>query len=69
VDALIDKARVEPLGEKRSRMLAEAMAALDADSAFIPLSYRQIAWAMRKSVKTPVMPNDNLDLRFVTLSP
>ena len=69
VDALIDKARVEPLGEKRSRMLAEAMSALDADSAFIPLSYRQVAWAMRKNVKTPIMPNDNLDLRYVTLTP
>ena len=67
VDALIDKARVEPIGEKRSRMLAEAMEALDADSAFIPLSYRQIVWAMRQNVKTPIMPNDNLDLRFVNL--
>jgi peptide/nickel transport system substrate-binding protein len=68
-EALIDAARVQPLGEQRSRMLADAMSALDADSAFIPLSYRQIAWAMRKNVKTPVMPNDNIDLRFVTLTP
>jgi peptide/nickel transport system substrate-binding protein len=67
VDALIDLARVEPLGGKRSHLLAEAMAALDADCAFVPITYRQVVWAMRKNVKTPIMPNDSLDLRFVTL--
>jgi hypothetical protein len=56
-----------PLGEKRTRMLAEAMTTLDAEAAFVPLSYRNIIWAMSRKVKTPVMPNDSLDLRFVHL--
>jgi len=67
VDAAIDAARVVPLGEKRTKLLAEAMTVLDADAAFIPLSYRNIVWAMNRKVKTPVMPNDALDLRFVTI--
>ncbi len=67
VDAAIDAARVVPLWEKRTRMLAEAMTTLDAEAAFVPLSYRNIIWAMSRKVKTPVMPNDSLDLRFVNL--
>ena len=67
VDALIDRARVELDAAKRRALLVEAMAALDEDVAFIPLIYRRVVWAMRKNVKTPVLPNDNLDLRFVTL--
>ena len=67
VDAAIDRARIEPLGEKRTRLLAEAMALLDADCAYVPLIYRNVVWAMRKNVKTPVMPNDAMDLRFVSM--
>ncbi len=67
VDAAIDAARVIPVGEKRTRMLGDAMAVLDADAAFVPLSYRNIVWAMNKKVRTPVMPNDSLDLRFVNM--
>jgi len=67
VDAAIDAARVVPMGEKRTKMLGDAMTVLDADAAFVPLSYRNIVWAMNKRVKTPVMPNDSLDLRFVNL--
>ena len=67
VDAAIDAARVVPMGEKRTKMLADAMTVLDADAAFVPLSYRNIVWAMNKKVKTPVMPNDTLDLRFVQM--
>ena len=67
VDAAIDAARVVPMGEKRTKMLGDAMTVLDADAAFVPLSYRNIVWAMNRRVKTPVMPNDSLDLRFVNL--
>jgi len=67
LDALIDRARAEPLGEKRNHLFAEAMALLDEDCAFIPTAYRNIVWAMRRNVRTPIVPNDNLDLRFVNL--
>ena len=45
----------------------EAAVLMDEDSAFIPTAYRKIVWAMRKNVRTPIMPNDQLDLRFVNL--
>jgi peptide/nickel transport system substrate-binding protein len=67
VDALIDRARNEPLGEKRRQMFTEAAVLMDEDSAFIPTAYRKVVWAMRKNVRTPVMPNDQLDLRFVNI--
>jgi peptide/nickel transport system substrate-binding protein len=67
VDALIDRARVELDVAKRRALLVEAMTALDADAAFVPLVYRRVVWAMRTNVKTPILPNDNLDLRFVNI--
>ncbi len=67
VDTLIDRARIEPLGEKRTKMFTEAAVLMDEDSAFIPTAYRRIVWAMRKNVRTPIVPNDNMDLRFVNL--
>jgi peptide/nickel transport system substrate-binding protein len=67
VDSLIDRARVELDVPKRRALLVEAMTALDADVAFIPLVYRRVVWSMRKNVKTPILPNDIVDLRFVTI--
>jgi peptide/nickel transport system substrate-binding protein len=67
VDALIDRASVELDAVKRRALLVDAMTALEADTAFIPLTYRRVVWAMRTNVKTPVLPNDVLDLRFVNI--
>jgi peptide/nickel transport system substrate-binding protein len=67
VDELIDKARVEFDAEKRRALFSDATAAMDAEIAFVPLVYRQVTWAMRKSVKAILRPNDNLDLRFVDI--
>ncbi len=67
VDDLLDRARVELDVAKRRALLVEAMTALDADAAFVPLVYRRVVWAMRKNVTTPILPNDNLDLRFVNI--
>jgi peptide/nickel transport system substrate-binding protein len=67
VDELLDRARVELDAAKRRALLVEAMGALDADAAFIPLVYRRVVWAMHKNVTTPILPNDNLDLRFVNI--
>jgi peptide/nickel transport system substrate-binding protein len=66
-DAAIDRARVELDPARRRALLVEAMTLLDADAAFIPLAYRRVVWAMRKNIKTPIMPSDILDLRFVTV--
>jgi peptide/nickel transport system substrate-binding protein len=67
VDALIDKARAEVDPPKRRALLIDAMSALDADAAYAPLVYRRVVWVMRQNVRTPVLPNDTLDLRFVNI--
>ena len=67
VDALLDRARVELDDAKRRALLVDAMSLIDADNAFVPLVYRRVVWAMRKNVRTPVLPNDLLDLRFVNI--
>jgi peptide/nickel transport system substrate-binding protein len=67
VDALIDKGRVEFDAAKRRALFTDATAAMDAETAFVPLVYRHVTWAMRKTVKAVLRPNDILDLRFVTI--
>jgi peptide/nickel transport system substrate-binding protein len=66
-DALIDKGRLEFDPAKRAALFTEAMGAIEADAGFIPLVYRKITWATRKSVHALPRPNDILDLRFVNL--
>jgi peptide/nickel transport system substrate-binding protein len=67
VDELIDRARVEFDTSKRYALFNEAMTLVDADAGFVTLVHRHVTWAMRKSVKVRVRPNDNLDLRFVNI--
>jgi peptide/nickel transport system substrate-binding protein len=67
VDALIDEARTEFDHGKRTRLLNEAMATIDAEAGFVPLVYRNVTWAMRKAVKAVIRPNDILDLRMVNV--
>lgn len=67
VDALIDQARVEFDHAKRTALLTDAMATIDAEAGFVPLVYRNVTWAMRKPVRAVVRPNDVLDLRMVSV--
>jgi peptide/nickel transport system substrate-binding protein len=67
VDAAIDRLRVEFDPAKRRELSVEAMSAIDADAAFIPLIYRNVTWAMRKNVRVHLTPNDIVDLRFVNV--
>ena len=67
VDELLDRGRVEFDDAKRKALFTEAMAVMDAETAFVPLINRHVIWAMRKNVRTPLRPTDNLDLRFVTM--
>jgi len=67
VDELIDRGRVEFDAAKRAQLFSEAMKAMDAEAAFIPLANRHVVWAMRKGVKVKTRPNDILDLRFVNV--
>ena len=67
VDALLDRGSVEFAPEKRRAIFIEAMEALDADAAFIPLTYRHVVWAMRKNVHTVPRPNDVLELRLTNV--
>jgi len=67
VDALLDRGAVEFAPEKRKALFIEAMEVLDADAAFIPLTYRHVVWALRDNVQTVVRPNDILELRFTNV--
>jgi len=67
VDALIDKGRVEFDADKRRALFTDATAAMDTETAFVPLVYRHVTWAMRKNVRAVLRPNDILDLRFVDI--
>ena len=67
VDELIDRGRVEFDDAKRKVLFNDAMAAIDAETGFVPLIHRHVIWAMRKTVRTPLRPNDILDLRFVNI--
>jgi peptide/nickel transport system substrate-binding protein len=67
VDELIDRGRVEFDMAKRNALFTEAMAAMDAEAAFVPLIHRHVTWAMRKGVKALLRPNDILDLRLVNI--
>jgi peptide/nickel transport system substrate-binding protein len=52
---------------KRAALFSEAMQLMDDDAAFVPLIHRHVTWAMRKNVKAVLRPNDNVDLRFVSI--
>ncbi len=67
VDTLIDRGRIEFDPARRRALFVDAMSALDADAAYVPLVYRNVVWAMRGNVKALPRPNDILDLRFVNL--
>ena len=67
VDALLDQGGIEFSPEKRKAIFVQAMEALDADAAFIPLTYRHVVWGMRDNVQTVVRPNDILELRFTNV--
>jgi peptide/nickel transport system substrate-binding protein len=67
VDALLDQGAVEFSPAKRKAIFVEAMELLDADAAFIPLTYRNVVWAMRKNIHTVVRPNDILELRLTNM--
>ena len=67
VDSAIDRLRVEFDPARRHELAVEALGAIDADAAFVPLIYRNITWAMRSNVRAQIMPNDIVDLRFVNV--
>ena len=67
VDRLIDRGHLEFDPAKRAALFTEAMEAMDAEAAFVPLIHRHVTWAMRKNVRAVLRPNDNVDLRFVNV--
>ncbi|HET7729434.1 MAG TPA: ABC transporter substrate-binding protein, partial [Usitatibacter sp.] len=67
VDAMIDRARVEPDPAKRHQLLVQAMTAAEEDAVYVTLTHRSVFWAMRKHVKARARPNDILDLRYVNV--
>ena len=67
LDALIDALRVEPNLGKRRQMASDALRILNAELPLIPLYRRQHNWVMRPNVEVVHLPNDVLELRWVSL--
>ena len=67
LDALIDGLRVEPNLAKRRQMAGDALRLMNAELPMIPLYRRQHNWVMRPNVDMVHLPNDVLELRWVTI--
>ena len=67
LDALIDGLRIEPNLAKRRAMVQDALRIVQADLPLIPLYRRRHNWVMRPNVEAVQLPNDVLELRWVTI--
>lgn len=67
LDALIDAIRTEPDLTKRRARVGVALRLIHDDLPYIPLYRRTLNWAMAKTVKLVQWPNDQLELRWVTV--
>ena len=67
LDRMIDQVKVEMNSETRLRLAREALLLANADVAYVPLYRRAVVWAMRPNIRAVVIPNDNLELRWVDI--
>ena len=67
LDALIDGLRVEPDLARRRQMAGDALRLMNAELPMIPLYRRQHNWVMRPHIDMVHLPNDVLELRWVTI--
>ena len=67
LDALIDGMRIEPNLARRRQMAGDALRLMNAELPMIPLYRRQLNWVMKPNVDMVHLPNDVLELRWVTM--
>ncbi len=67
LDALIDGLRIEPDLAKRRAMVQDALRIVQAELPLIPLYRRRHNWVMRPNVEAVQLPNDVLELRWVSM--
>jgi peptide/nickel transport system substrate-binding protein len=67
LDALIDAMRVEPDPTRRRAMVAVVLRLIADDLPYVPLYRRTVTWAMAKKITAVQWPNDQIELRWVTL--
>jgi peptide/nickel transport system substrate-binding protein len=67
LDALIDAMRVEPDPTRRRAMVAVVLRLIGDDLPYVPLYRRTLTWAMAKKVSAVQWPNDQIELRWVTI--
>ncbi len=67
LDALIDAVRTEPDMTQRRARIGVALRLINDDLPYIPLYRRTLNWAMAKKVKAVQWPNDQIELRWVTV--
>ena len=69
LDALIDAVRTEPDLTRRRARVGVALRLASEDLAYLPLYRRKLNWAMAKKVQALQWPNDQMELRWVKVSP
>jgi peptide/nickel transport system substrate-binding protein len=69
LDALIDDIRVEPDQLRRRAMVGVALRMINDELPYIPLYRRTLTWAMQKNVRAVQWPNDQIELRWVSVKP
>jgi peptide/nickel transport system substrate-binding protein len=67
LDALIDAMRVEPDPTRRRAMVAVVLRLIANDLPYVPLYRRTLTWAMAKKITAVQWPNDQIELRWVTV--
>jgi peptide/nickel transport system substrate-binding protein len=67
LDALIDAMRVEPDPTRRRAMVAVVLRLIADDLPYVPLYRRTLNWAMAKKVSAVQWPNDQIELRWVSV--
>lgn len=69
VDALIDKIRVTVDPDSRLALIRQAHRLHNEDVGHIPLHHQTIAWAMRAGIRAVLQPENQLDVKWVTVGP
>jgi len=67
LDTLIDNLRVEPDLLRRRAMVGVVLRMLADELPFVPLYRRTLTWAMAKKVSAVQWPNDQIELRWVSV--
>ena len=67
LDSMIDSIRTEPDLTRRRAMVSTVLRVVAEDLPYVPLYRRTLTWAMAKKVQAVQWPNDQIELRWVSV--